>query len=187
MFRMAAAIAFACTIILTSGPSDARARLRMPSFSSAPKPAAILAKPAAAAPAASRTSTGVGLYIPIGSRPAGAASDGSAQRAVDDPSKGPLQFDPTLAAGDAKPADDKAPTPPKELAAAPSTECVVAKEPAVAKDKDKEVVAEQEPPKAEPTRSRAAFLVPVVNPHRRAPAPQLATICYVQRDGRCTP
>jgi len=189
MSRIAVAIAFACTIVLISDPSDARARFRMPSFSS--KPAAVMPKPVATTPAPSRSGVGVGLYIPIGSRPAGATSDASAQRAVDDPAKGPLQYDPSLAAGDAKPpvaaADGQAPAPLKEIAAAPSTECVVAKEPPPAKEKEKETVAAQEPPKTEPVKSRAAFLVPVVNRHPRAAAPQLATVCYVQRDGRCTP
>lgn len=187
MFKIAAATAFACTIVLISDPSDARARFRMPSSSL--KPATVMpSKPVAAAPAPSRGSgVGVGLYIPIGSRPA-AASQGP-YRAVDDSAKGPLQYDPSLASADAKPAaasaDDNAPAP-KELAAASSTECVVAaKEPAPAKEK--EAVAAQEPAKTEPVRSRSAFLVPVVNRHKHAPAPQVARVCYVQRDGSCTP
>jgi len=180
VFKIAAATAFACTILLISDPSDARARFRMPS--STPKPAAAMPlKPAATAPAPSRSSgVGVGLYVPIGSRPAAASSNGSPQRAVDNPANGPLQYDPTLASAEAKPAAAST-----ELAAAPSTECsVVAKEPAPAKEK--EAVAAQEPAKAEPARSRSAFLVPVANKHKRA-APQAATVCYVQRDGSCTP
>jgi hypothetical protein len=191
VFRIATATAFACTILLISDPSDARGRVRM---SSPSKPAAAMpVKPATTtAPAPSRSSgagVGVGLYVPIGSRPAAANSNTSPQRAVDDPAKGPLQYDPMLASADAKPAaastDDKAPAQPKELAAAPYTECVVAKPPAPAKDK--ETVAAQEPVKTEPARSRSAFLVPVANKHKRAAAPQAATICYVQRDGSCTP
>jgi hypothetical protein len=188
VFKIAAATAFACTILLISDTSDARGRLRT---SSPSKPAAAMpSKPATTAPAPSRSSgVGVGLYIPLGSRPAAASSNSSPQRAVDDPANGPLQYDPTLASADAKPAaastDDKAPAQPKELAAAPSTECVVAKHPAPVKDK--ETVAAQEPAKTDPARSRSAFLVPVANKHKRAAAPQAATICYVQRDGSCTP
>lgn len=187
MSRIAAAIAFACTIVLVSDPSHARARLRL--FSSTPKAGlAAPLKPIAAAPAPARSSN-TGLYIAVGSRPAAATSDAPAQSAVDDPAKGPLQFDPTFASPDPNPpvaaADDKTPVAPKALAAAPSTECTVAKEPAPAKEK--ETVAAEEPAKAEPVRSRAAFLVPVVNKHQRAAAPRVAAVCYVQRDGRCTP
>ena len=184
MLKISAAIAFACTILLISDTSQARPRLRL--SSSTPKPAAVPSpKPAAAAPAPQRSSGG--LYVAVGSRPAAAPSDGSRQRAFDDPAKGPLQLDPTLGSAEATPpaasTDDNAPAPLKELAAAPASECVAAKEPASAKEK----VAAHEPATAEPVRSRAAFLVPVAGRHKQAAAPQAVVVCYVHRDGSCKP
>jgi hypothetical protein len=182
VLKISAAIAFACTILLISDTSQARPRLRL--SSSTAKPAAVMPpKPAAAAPAPQRSSGG--LYIAVGSRPAAATSDRSAQRAFDDPAKGPLQFDPTLGSADAEPpaasTDDKAPAPLMELAAAPASECVAGSA------KEKEKMAANEPARVEPVRSRAAFLVPVAREHRQAPAPHAVVVCYVHRDGSCKP
>jgi hypothetical protein len=147
-------------------------------FSSAPKAAVAakpLAGPAAVAPARGSNS----VFIAVGSRPAAAA--GAPQQAVSDP--GSSLYQPVSA--DAKPAPSDADAP-KQLTAAPSTECAV-----------KEMVAAQEPAKAEPpkteaartepTRSRSAFLVPVVNRHPQAPVPRRPVVCFVQRDGTCAP
>ena len=190
MSRLAAAAAFACTIVLISEPSEARMRLR---FSApAPRPTLSTTKRVAPPAAASATRGNVGLFIPVGSRPAAAAP--APQQAANDPTKGPLLYDPSLGSDDAKPpaaaTGDKAGQPPKELAAAPTTDCAV-KEPAPAKEatKEKEITAAAEAAKTEPARSRSAFLVPVVNRHPRAPLPtsRAATVCYVQRDGTCAP
>ena len=188
MSRLAAAAAFACTIVLISEPSEARMRLR---FSApAPRPTLSTTKRVAPPAAASATRSNVGLFIPVGSRPAAAAP--APQQAANDPTKGPLLYDPSLGSDDAKPpaaaTGDKAGQPPKELAAAPTTDCAV-KDPPREATKEQEIVAAAEPVKTEPTRSRSAFLVPVVNRHPRAPLPtsRAATVCYVQRDGTCAP
>jgi len=186
VLKISAALAFACTILLITDTSQARPRLRF--SSSTAKPATVLPpKPVAAAPAPQRSSGG--LYVAVGSRPAAATSDGSRQRAFDDPAKGPLQFDPTLGSADATPpaasTDDNAPAPLKELAAALASECVAAKEPAPASEKEK--AAAHEPAKAEPVQSQAAFLIPVAGKHKQAAAPHVVVVCYVHRDGSCKP
>ncbi len=177
MSRFAAAAALACTVVLVSTPSHARPGFRF--FSSASK--IVPVKPAAAAAAPSRSS----VFFAVGSRPETATP----QQAVGDP--GPSLYKPTPVSAEAKPAptDSKAEAP-KELTAAPSTDCVM-KEPA------KETVAAQEPAKAEPprsepasterapVRSRSAFLVPVANRHPQAP--RRPVVCYMQRDGTCVP
>jgi hypothetical protein len=179
--RFAAAAAFACTIVLISDPSHARAGLRgFKVFSSAPK--AAVAKPLAG-PAAAPARSSNSVFIAVGGRPA--ATAGAPQQAVSDPASSLYQ--PVSAEAKAAPTDAEA---PKELTAASSTECAV-KEPA------KETVAAQEPAKAEPpnteptktepTRSRSAFLVPVVNRHPQAPVPRRTVVCFVQRDGTCAP
>jgi len=182
--RFAAAAALACTIVLVSTPSHARGFKGFKAFSSAPK-AAAAARPAAAGPATAAPGRSSVFVAVGGGRPAAAA--GAPQQAVGDPSSGSSLYQPVSA--DAKPSSTDTEAP-KQLAAAPSTECTV-KEPA------KETVAAQEPakaeppktelPKTEPTRTRSAFLVPVVNKHPLAPAPRRTVVCFVQRDGTCAP
>ena len=183
MSRFAAAAAFACTIVLISTPSHARGGLRgFKVFSSAPK-AAVAAKPVGPAAAAPRSSNSV--FIAVGGRPAAAA--GAPQQAVGDP---PLSLYQPLSA-EAKPAPTDAEAP-KQLAAAPSTECAVtapspAKDAVTVLEAAKNEPAKAEPAKTEPARSRSAFLVPVVNRHPQAPAPRRTVVCFVQRDGTCAP
>lgn len=178
MSRFAAAAALACTAVLVSTPSHARGGFRL--FSSGSK--IISTKPAAAAATSARSSNSV--FIAVGSRPAAAA--GAPQQAVSDPSS---LYQPVSA--NAKPAvtDGKAEAP-KELTATASTECAVkepAKETVAAQEPAKAEPAKAEPTKAEPMRTRSAFLVPVVNRHPQAPVPHRAVVCFVQRDGTCTP
>jgi len=180
VLKILAAIAFACTILLISDTSQARPKLRL--LSSTPKPAAVLPpKPIAAAPVHQRN--GGGLYVSVSGRPAAVVSPGSAQRAFDEPAKGSLQFDPTLASADATSSaaltNDEPPTRVKELTAAPTSECVTPKESASAKEK---VAAKDE---AGPI--RGASLAPIANNSKQAAAPQAAVVCYVHRDESCKP
>jgi hypothetical protein len=119
------------------------------------------------------------VFIAVGGRPAAAA--GTPQRGVDDPGSSlyqPLSADPKPAPSDAE--------APKQLTAGPSTECAV-KETVASQEPAKAEPPKTEAAKAEPTRSRSAFLVPVVNRHPQAPVPRRPVVCFVQRDGTCAP
>jgi hypothetical protein len=199
VFRIAVAVAFTGAIVLASSDADARGRFRMSSPS--PKPAAAVPaakpfaapsqksgatdgpKPFAAARPANPQPVGGGTFVVIGggSRPAGAApGQGAPQRALDDGSSGPLQYDPTLAA-----ADDKAAEPKKAAAAA--TECAAPAQAVAAATllPAKNQMAAGEQPKIEPANPRTNPALVPVKPKRQAPV--MAAVCYVQRDGSCVP
>jgi hypothetical protein len=199
VLRIAVAVAFTGAIVVASHDADARGRFR--SSSPSPKPIAAVPaakpfvapshksgateapKPFAAARPATPQQVGGGTFVVIGggSRPAGAApGQGAPQRAFDDGSSGPLQYDPALAAAGDQTAE------PKKAAAA--TECaapaqvVAAATPLLAKNQ----MAAGEQPKIEPASPRTNPALVPVKP-KRPPAPVMAAVCYVQRDGSCLP